>query len=377
MKAGGWRDVEITGYYYITSSSDDDYVHYCRGGSHTDGRACEGQAYKAAVNYGNGEVRVRKEQWHPNGYVSADWRAGFGRSIRNRWTGFKAIFVNRGSAPNISVYIECWVDKNADNNWERVYTFTDSGQSEFGGDGGKCGGKKNQVLTWSGPFATFRWDTDGVRFKKFSVREIKEDGAFTPTPPPGGGFPPPPPGGVPPPPPGEEPYQRFVYPSTSVTAIGDNGNVAANVNDQNISTVWTYEALPGWIKIDLGALKKIAYARIAWTRGNERTVSFNIETSGDNITFTQILSKSSSGNTEDFEQYDFTDHNARYVKINVLTNSQKNTASIREIEVWGDNTPIGGEPAPGPEPSAPDPAFAYLKRKHVYNVNFSTGQECP
>ena len=92
----------------------------------------------------------------------------------------------------------CWIDKNADNNWERVYTFTDSGQSSFGGDGGRCGGKKNQVLTWSGPFATFRWDTDGVRFKKFSVREIKEDGDFTSTTAwrrntttPGGGPPPP------------------------------------------------------------------------------------------------------------------------------------------------------------------------------------------
>ena len=111
MKAGGWRDVEMTGYYYITSSADDDYVHYCRGGTHTDGRECEGQAYKAAVNYGNGQIRVRKEQWHPSGYVSADWRAGFGRSVRNRWGGFKAIFVNRGTAPNISVYMECWVDK--------------------------------------------------------------------------------------------------------------------------------------------------------------------------------------------------------------------------------------------------------------------------
>jgi hypothetical protein len=371
MKAGGFRDVEMTGYYYITSSSDDDYVHYCRGGTHTDGRECEGQAYKAAVNYQNGEVRVRKEQWHPSGYVSADWRAGFGRTVRNRWGGFKAVFVNRGAAPNISVYIECWVDKNADNNWERVYTFTDSGQSAFGGDGKRCGGKSNQVLTWSGPFATFRWDTSGVRFKKLSVREIKEDGNFTEPPPPGGGTPPP---GQPPP--GEDPFMRLVYPSTGVTASGDNGNVAANVNDQNINTVWTMEGLPAWVKIDMGALKKISSFRIAWTRGNERTVGFNIETSEDNITFTQRLSKSTSGATEDFEDYDVTDVNGRYVKINVLTNSQKNTASIREIEIHGDNTPIGQEPPAGPEPVGPDPAFLYIKRKHTYNVNYTSEDLC-
>ena len=113
--------------------------------------------------------------------------------IRNRWVGFKAIFVNRGAAPNISVYIECWIDKENNNNWERVYTFTDSGQSSFGGDGDKCDGKTIKSVHGQGPFATFRWDTTGVRFKKFSVREIKEDGDFTEPPPPGGGGPTPPP----------------------------------------------------------------------------------------------------------------------------------------------------------------------------------------
>ena len=67
MEGGGWRDIEMTGYYYVTSSANDDFVHYCRGGIHTDGRSCEGFAYKAAINYQNGECRVRKEQWHPIG----------------------------------------------------------------------------------------------------------------------------------------------------------------------------------------------------------------------------------------------------------------------------------------------------------------------
>ena len=65
-------------------------------------------------------------------------------------------------------------------------------------------------------------------------------------------------------------------------------------------------------------LKRITAFRIAWTRGNERTVGFNIETSEDNVTFTQRLSKSTSGTTEEFEDYDITDVNGRYVRINVL-----------------------------------------------------------
>ena len=88
MPPGGFRDVEMTGYYYVTSSADDDFVHYCRGGTHTSGRACEGFAYKAAANYLNGQVRVRKEQWHSDGYVSADWRAGYGRLYSQSLGGF-------------------------------------------------------------------------------------------------------------------------------------------------------------------------------------------------------------------------------------------------------------------------------------------------
>ena len=376
MEAGGWRDVEMTGYYYVTSSADDDYVHYCRGGTHTDGRACEGQAYKAAVNYGNGQVRVRKEQWHPSGYVSADWRPGFGRSVRNRWGGFKAIFVNRGTAPNISVYMECWIDKNNDNVWERVYTFTDSGQSSFGGDGDRCDGKTNQVLTWSGPFATFRWDTTGVRFKKLSVREIKEDGSFTPTPPPGGGTPPPaPPGGPPTPPPPEDPFQRFVYPGTAIIASSDDGNVAANVNDQNLNTRWSSQTLPSSIIVDLGAAKKVAYVRVAWYRGTERTYTWKLWSSLTNSNYNEIATGSSLSQTG-FERYDFTDHNARFVSVSVLTNSQASEAAIAEFEVYGDNTPIGGEPPAVPEQPAPDPAFVYIKKKHTYHVNFSTQDQC-
>ena len=54
----------------------------------------------------------------------------------------------------------------------KVYTFTDSGG--FGSDGEDCGGDPDQIITWGGPIATFRWDNaDDVDIKKFSVREIE------------------------------------------------------------------------------------------------------------------------------------------------------------------------------------------------------------
>ena len=34
--------------------------------------------------------------------------------------------------------------------------------------------KKNQIISWGGPIATFRWDyADDVDFKNFSIREIE------------------------------------------------------------------------------------------------------------------------------------------------------------------------------------------------------------
>ena len=47
-------------------------------------------------------------------------------------------------------------------------------QEDGATQGGECGGQPDQIMTWGGPIATFRWDgaTD-VDIKNFSVREIQ------------------------------------------------------------------------------------------------------------------------------------------------------------------------------------------------------------
>jgi hypothetical protein len=68
--------------------------------------------------------------------------------------------------------MESWVDKNNDNTWVKVDDFVDRGG--FGNQGGHCGGDPDQIITWGGPDAVFRWDgqTD-VDVKNLSVREIQ------------------------------------------------------------------------------------------------------------------------------------------------------------------------------------------------------------
>ena len=82
---------------------------------------------------------------------------------------------------------------------------------------------------------------------------------------------------------------------------------------------------------------------IAWYLGNPRQNNFVISVSSDGTTFNNIFTGKSSGNTLSPENYDFTDVNARYVKITVNGNTQNQWASITEIDVHGP------DPSPPPE----------------------------
>ena len=168
-----WKNVELTGYVKVNSGqSGENFAWYARGGRHTgDGfpEGCEGTAYKPDLFY-DGRVRFAKEQWHVS-YVFTSPKTPMG-SIEDKWVGFKGIMWNTIQNGKTVVKMEIWLDKNNDKNWVKVDERTDSGG--WGNRGGECGGQPDQIMTWGGPIATFRWDgaTD-VDIKNFSVREIQ------------------------------------------------------------------------------------------------------------------------------------------------------------------------------------------------------------
>jgi hypothetical protein len=53
-----------------------------------------------------------------------------------------------------------------------------------------------------------------------------------------------------------------------------------------------------------------------------------------------------------------------------------NVVAIRELEVWGDDTPIGGEPPapppPGGTPPPADPTYVYAESRHIFNINYQS-----
>ena len=167
-----WRDVEITGYIKLNSGSGDNFAWYARGGRHTgfgSPEGCEGVAYKGDL-YFDGQTRWTKEQWHTGGYVFSDYLKGTG-SIKGKWVGFKSIMYNIDHSGKAGVKLEIWLDKENTNQWIKVNERVDTGG--WGNNGRECGGTPDQIITWGGPIASFRWDSaSDVDIRDFSVREI-------------------------------------------------------------------------------------------------------------------------------------------------------------------------------------------------------------
>ena len=92
-------------------------------------------------------------------------------SMNGKWIGFKTAMYNVEKNGHLAVKLEIWLDKSNDGNWQKVYDYIDDGG--WGNDGQACGGRPDQIISWGGPLAAFRWDNaDDVDIKDFSVREI-------------------------------------------------------------------------------------------------------------------------------------------------------------------------------------------------------------
>lgn len=171
-----WKNVEMTGYIKLNNNniplSEGRFTWYARGGHHTESEPCEGVAYKGDIFF-SGDTRFAKEQWHVS-YFFTDIKSDL-KSIKGKWIGYKFVLYNLENPSDPSktiVKMESWVDYNNNGKWVKINEYIDKGK--WGDSGKKCDGKKDQLITWGGPIATFRWDkADDVDFKNFSIREIQ------------------------------------------------------------------------------------------------------------------------------------------------------------------------------------------------------------
>jgi hypothetical protein len=154
---------------------------------------------------------------------------------------------------------------------------------------------------------------------------------------------------------GSAAIENVINPDTSQTPVDNNGSNCMELQVVNIeasgfetdpkdyhppkhavdndpSTRWSNLGIPSWIKMDLGTKKTVCNLDISWNKGDERKYSFQLASSNDDKSFTDIYSGSSSGKTLDPEQYDIPDTKSRYLKLTLTdSGSKKGWVSISEI----------------------------------------------
>lgn len=140
----------------------------------------------------------------------------------------------------------------------------------------------------------------------------------------------------------------------TVSASGDDGNVANNVLDRNYATRWSSYGVGQFLTADLGTPKALCAVQIAWYQGDLRTNDFVISASSDGSAFTPIYSGKSSGRTTRLEAYPVS-ATTRYVRVTVDGNSLNSWASITELRVGGGGAVDASAPPPPPTSSSPPP----------------------
>ncbi len=122
----------------------------------------------------------------------------------------------------------------------------------------------------------------------------------------------------------------------TVSASGfepNSQNYPENTLDGDFNTRWSAFGDNQFIEFDLNKVFTIKSIDIAFFKGNERKSFIEIQVSEDGIVYENVLQSASSGNTIDFENFDFDDINGRYIKIIGHGNSSNAWNSITEIKI--------------------------------------------
>ena len=141
----------------------------------------------------------------------------------------------------------------------------------------------------------------------------------------------------------------------------------SNVIDGNTSfgSRWAGRGNPEEVRLDLGSNQTVDDVQIAWGRGNSRAYRFEIAgRSGTSGNWTTIFSGTSSGSTNDFENYNVKDINARQVRIRG-TSSDSLYTNITEVRIFG----AGGSSSP---PSNPSPSSVSIVNSNSSNRSNSS-----
>jgi endoglucanase len=119
-----------------------------------------------------------------------------------------------------------------------------------------------------------------------------------------------------------------------VTASSHDGNVPANVLDNNLSTRWSANGDGQWIQFCLSSATTVSGVQIAFYNGNTRTSRFDVLTGSDGQNWTTAASGLiSSGTSLNLQTFSFTGRTAKYVRIVGHGNSVNAWNSYTEVKI--------------------------------------------
>jgi hypothetical protein len=129
------------------------------------------------------------------------------------------------------------------------------------------------------------------------------------------------------------------------TASGNDGNLPENTLDGNLATRWSAQGSGQFITWEFARLQRVRSVSIAFYNGNLRTASFDLLTSADGTSWTQVLtSATSSGTTTALQTFAIPETSTRFVRYVGYGNSVNN---------WNSLTEVAFELSP-PQPYTPD-----------------------
>ncbi|MGN6419451.1 MAG: cellulase family glycosylhydrolase [Pseudobacter sp.] len=120
----------------------------------------------------------------------------------------------------------------------------------------------------------------------------------------------------------------------AVSASADDGNVPANVLDNNLATRWSASGDGQWIQFCLGSTNTVTGVQIAFYNGNVRTSSFDVQVSNNSTSWTTVATnRVSSGTSTALETFTFPAVSAKYVRIVGHGNSVNLWNSYTEVKI--------------------------------------------
>ncbi|MDW3211999.1 MAG: putative Ig domain-containing protein [Reichenbachiella sp.] len=115
-------------------------------------------------------------------------------------------------------------------------------------------------------------------------------------------------------------------------------NPPAGAMDGDLNTKWSADGTE-WLQKNFCSTMTVTSVDIAFGLGDERTYDFSIELSNDGVNYTEVYNGTSSGTTLSLENFDFTDTQARYVKIIGGGNSASSWNNYQEVQINTSGTP--------------------------------------